>query len=220
LDYPELARVTSPPLLPSRSLFSARRLPLLDQDGLEPNVQLQQPLPSPGWHQRGVRSAPHRIAEELRAGKVDEVIVRLKRMPPNSAESREKLESLIRHYSNDASRMQYDKYLWTWMPIMRKPFGQALDLPADRFDRQAMLQDTLAALNQLPQLTTQFRQKLPQRSLPTLAQLEERVRVYLFLPAFISVLFFSAFRSPRPRVSASSVSSVPSAPSLPHPSNR
>jgi hypothetical protein len=52
----------------------------------------------------------------------------------------------------------------------------ALDRPAGSFDRQAMLRDTLAALNQLPQLTEQFRKKLPPRSQPTLAQLEERVR--------------------------------------------
>ena len=39
----------------------------------------------------------HRIAEELRAGKVDEVIAQLQRMRPKSAESREKLESLIRY---------------------------------------------------------------------------------------------------------------------------
>jgi hypothetical protein len=53
----------------------------------------------------------HRIAEELRAGKVDEVIAQLKRRRPKSAESREKLESLIRYYSNNASRMHYDEYL-------------------------------------------------------------------------------------------------------------
>jgi len=52
-----------------------------------------------------------RIAEELRAGKVEEVIARLKRMRPKSAELREKLESLIRYYSNNASRMHYDEYL-------------------------------------------------------------------------------------------------------------
>lgn len=65
----------------------------------------------------------------------------------------------------------------------------ALDQPADRFDRQALLRDTLAALNQLPQLTTKFRKKLPRRSLPTFAQLEDRVRkslrpeeAYLMVP--------------------------------------
>ena len=32
-------------------------------------------------------------------------------MHPKSAESREKLESLIRYYSKNASRMHYDEYL-------------------------------------------------------------------------------------------------------------
>ena len=53
----------------------------------------------------------HRIGEELRAGKVEEVIARLRRMRPKSAELREKLNSLIRYYSNNASRMHYDEYL-------------------------------------------------------------------------------------------------------------
>ena len=52
----------------------------------------------------------------------------------------------------------------------------ALDQPAGRIDRHAMLRDTLAALNQLPKTADQFRKKLPPRSQPTLAQLEERVR--------------------------------------------
>lgn len=53
----------------------------------------------------------HQVAEDLRAGKVEEVIARLKRMRPKSAESREKLESLIRYYSNNTTRMHYDEYL-------------------------------------------------------------------------------------------------------------
>ena len=53
----------------------------------------------------------HQIAEDLRGGKIEEVIARLKRMHPKSAESREKLESLIRYYSNNATRMHYDEYL-------------------------------------------------------------------------------------------------------------
>jgi hypothetical protein len=52
----------------------------------------------------------------------------------------------------------------------------ALDQPVGSFDQKAMLRDTLAALNQLPQLTAQFRKKLPPRSQPALAKLEERVR--------------------------------------------
>lgn len=52
----------------------------------------------------------------------------------------------------------------------------ALDQPAGKIDRQAMLRDTLTTLNQLPRTVTQFRKKLPLRSQPTLAQLEDRVR--------------------------------------------
>jgi len=58
----------------------------------------------------------------------------------------------------------YAEALWT------------LDQPAASLDRRAMLLDTLAALNQLPKATTQFRQKLQPRSEPTLAELEESVR--------------------------------------------
>ena len=53
----------------------------------------------------------HRLAEDLRAGKVEEVIARLKRMRPKTPELLEKLESLIRYYSNNITRMKYDEYL-------------------------------------------------------------------------------------------------------------
>jgi hypothetical protein len=53
----------------------------------------------------------HQIAEDLRAGKVQEVITRLKRLRPNNVQLRESLESLIRYYSENAGRMQYDEYL-------------------------------------------------------------------------------------------------------------
>src|SRR5438445_5241628 len=53
----------------------------------------------------------HQIATDLRAGKVQEVIARLKRMRPKTPELREKLEGLIRYYSNNATRMHYDEYL-------------------------------------------------------------------------------------------------------------
>ena len=38
---------------------------------------------------------------------------------------------------------------------------------------RAMLRDTLAALQQLPQACTRFRKSLPQRAHPTLAQLAQ-----------------------------------------------
>jgi hypothetical protein len=53
----------------------------------------------------------HGIAEDLRAGKVEDVITRLKRLRPKTAELRESLAGLIRYYSENASRMQYDEYL-------------------------------------------------------------------------------------------------------------
>jgi hypothetical protein len=53
----------------------------------------------------------HGIAEDLRAGKVKAVIARLRRLRPKTAELRESLAGLIRYYSQNASRMQYDQYL-------------------------------------------------------------------------------------------------------------
>ncbi len=53
----------------------------------------------------------HCIAEDLRAGKVQEVIAGLKRLRPKMPELRESLQALIRHYSENAGRMRYDEYL-------------------------------------------------------------------------------------------------------------
>ena len=53
----------------------------------------------------------HRIAEDLRAGKVQEVIARLQRMRPKTPELRDKLQGLIAYYSEHAGRMHYDEYL-------------------------------------------------------------------------------------------------------------
>ena len=53
----------------------------------------------------------HQIAEDLKAGKVEAVIARLKRMRPKTPELREKLQSLIAYYSQHAGRMHYDEYL-------------------------------------------------------------------------------------------------------------
>ena len=53
----------------------------------------------------------HQIGKDLRAGKVQEVIAQLKRMRANTPELREKLEGLIRYYSENAGRMRYDEYL-------------------------------------------------------------------------------------------------------------
>jgi hypothetical protein len=53
----------------------------------------------------------HQIAEDLRSGKVQEVIARLKRVRPKTPQLRESLEALIRYYSENAGRMRYDEYL-------------------------------------------------------------------------------------------------------------
>lgn len=53
----------------------------------------------------------HEIAEDLRAGKVQDVIARLKRVRPKTPELRESLEALIRYYSENAGRMRYEEYL-------------------------------------------------------------------------------------------------------------
>lgn len=53
----------------------------------------------------------HRIAADLRAGKVEDVIARLKHMRPKTPEAREKLQRLIAYYSAHAGRMHYDEYL-------------------------------------------------------------------------------------------------------------
>ena len=53
----------------------------------------------------------HALAEDLRAGKVKQVISRLKRLRPKTPELRESLQALIRYYSDNAERMRYDAYL-------------------------------------------------------------------------------------------------------------
>jgi len=52
----------------------------------------------------------------------------------------------------------------------------ALDQPPGSLDLRAMLRDTLAALDQLPEARARFRKNLPQRALPRLAELELSIR--------------------------------------------
>ena len=52
----------------------------------------------------------------------------------------------------------------------------ALDQPPATLDLHAMLRDTLAALDQLPEACARFRTHLPRRAHPILAQLETTVR--------------------------------------------
>ena len=58
----------------------------------------------------------------------------------------------------------------------------ALDQPPGTLDLKAMLRDTLAALEQLPEASARFRKNLPRRAHPTLARLEVTVR-HSVLPA-------------------------------------
>ena len=51
-----------------------------------------------------------------------------------------------------------------------------MDQPPGSLDLQAMLRDTLAALDQLSETCARFRSKLPQRDLPRLTVLEISVR--------------------------------------------
>jgi len=54
-----------------------------------------------------------------------------------------------------------------------------LDQPPAALDVRAMLRDTLAALEQLPDALARFRKTLPRRAHPTLAVLEQSVRTAL-----------------------------------------
>lgn len=53
----------------------------------------------------------HTVAEDLRAGKVQAVITRLKRLRPRTPQLRDSLQALIRYYTENAGRMRYDEYL-------------------------------------------------------------------------------------------------------------
>ena len=53
----------------------------------------------------------HRIAEDLRTGKVEVVIKRLRLLRTRSPEEREKLDELIKYYTDNTTRMHYDEYL-------------------------------------------------------------------------------------------------------------
>jgi len=54
-----------------------------------------------------------RIAKDLRAGQVDQVIVRLKRLARSTPEPehRTMVEALVRYYTDNRERMRYDEYL-------------------------------------------------------------------------------------------------------------
>lgn len=53
----------------------------------------------------------HRIATDLRAGKVEAVIKRLHLLQTHSPEQRKKLDELIKYYTDNSCRMHYEEYL-------------------------------------------------------------------------------------------------------------
>ena len=65
------------------------------------------------WGEEAKRTAQwaHRLAEDLRAGKVKAVIARLHTLSVSTEEERELLDGLIRYYTDNQSRMRYDEYL-------------------------------------------------------------------------------------------------------------
>lgn len=64
-----------------------------------------------GEGSRRAEAWTRRIAQDLKAGRVDEVLARLHTLQPISPESREALTALITYYTTNAARMRYDEYL-------------------------------------------------------------------------------------------------------------
>ena len=58
---------------------------------------------------------------------------------------------------------------------MRRLSG-LLDQPLETLNLQALLRDTMAALEQLPAAAARFRKNLPRRAYPTLPQLQVTLR--------------------------------------------
>lgn len=62
----------------------------------------------------GSKTAAHwmsRLTDDLRAGKVEAVIARLRTLKTHFKEEQEKLDGLIKYYKDNTSRMRYDEYL-------------------------------------------------------------------------------------------------------------
>lgn len=53
----------------------------------------------------------HRLAQDLRDGRVDQVIARLQKLKVKTAEQQEALSDLLKYYSDNRTRMHYDQYL-------------------------------------------------------------------------------------------------------------
>jgi len=63
-----------------------------------------------------------------------------------------------------------------------------MDQPPGTLDQKAMVRDTLAALEQLPDSMARFRNNLPRRAHPMLTQLEMTVRQSLLPPEAYNVV--------------------------------
>jgi hypothetical protein len=53
----------------------------------------------------------HRLARDLKAGKVQAILQRLERLEPRSEEAKQSLADLIKYYRDNTQRMRYDEYL-------------------------------------------------------------------------------------------------------------
>ena len=64
-----------------------------------------------GENSKAAASWVSRLKKDLLAGRVEKVIGRLQQLQTSSPEEQEELESLIRYYTTNTSRMRYDEYL-------------------------------------------------------------------------------------------------------------
>lgn len=93
----------------NRAILFPKRCEILDfWHAIEKAWEFARPRYGEGsWH--AVQFA-HRIAVDLRSGRVDDVIVRLTKLRAPK-EHQERLASLIKYYTDHRSRMRYDEYL-------------------------------------------------------------------------------------------------------------
>lgn len=66
--------------------------------------------PQFGEGSRRAEQWTRRVAHDLKAGHVQDVIARLQTLQPRSPESRAALDALVKYYTDHAARMRYDEY--------------------------------------------------------------------------------------------------------------
>jgi len=93
----------------NRAKLFPRRCEILDfWHAVEKAWEFARPRYGEGsWH---AADLAHRIAVDLRAGRVTAVIARLAKLRPPE-EHKERLATLIKYYTDNRSRMRYDEYL-------------------------------------------------------------------------------------------------------------